>query len=191
VMADRIETGTFMLACAASGGRVRLIGTTPKNVEALTRHLRLAGVKVSVFKDALEVYSSGARPKPVNIITRPYPGFPTDLQAPWMAFMSRAAGRCRINERIFENRFMHAAELDRMGADIFVAEKKAVIRGVDALIGAPVMASDLRAGAALVVAALAAGGKTLVRRVYHIDRGYEKFEEKLRRLGADIERVQS
>ena len=160
-------------------------------MDALTRHLRLAGVKVSVFKDAVEINSSGLRPRPVNILTKPYPGFPTDLQAPWMAFMARARGLCYVNERVFENRFMHAAELGRMGADISVADKKAHIRGVEALLGAPVMASDLRAGAALVVAALAAGGKTLVRRVYHIDRGYEKFEDKLRRLGADIERVRS
>ena len=191
VMADRIETGTFMLACAAAGGRVRLSGVIPKTVDALTRHLRLAGVKVSVFKDAIEINSPGSRPRPVSIITRPYPGFPTDLQAPWMAFMARARGLCSVNERIFENRFMHAAELGRMGACISVADKKARVQGVEALLGAPVMASDLRAGAALVIAALAAGGKTLVRRIYHIDRGYEKFEDKLKRLGADIERVKS
>lgn len=191
VMADRIETGTFMLACAAAGGRVRLSGVIPKTVDALTRHLRLAGVKVSVFKDAIEINSSGSRPRPVSIITRPYPGFPTDLQAPWMAFIARARGLCSVNERIFENRFMHAAELGRMGAGISVADKKARIQGVETLLGAPVMASDLRAGAALVIAALAAGGKTLVRRIYHIDRGYEKFEDKLRRLGADIERVKT
>ncbi|HAF95018.1 MAG: UDP-N-acetylglucosamine 1-carboxyvinyltransferase [Elusimicrobia bacterium GWF2_52_66] len=191
VMADRIETGTFMLACAAAGGRVRLSGVIPKTVDALTRHLRLAGVEVSVFKDAIGINSSGSRPRPVSIITRPYPGFPTDLQAPWMAFMSRARGLCSVNERIFENRFMHAAELGRLGADISVAGKKARIQGVETLLGAPVMASDLRAGAALVIAALVAGGKTLVRRIYHIDRGYEKFEDKLRRLGADIERVKN
>ncbi|MCX5784912.1 MAG: UDP-N-acetylglucosamine 1-carboxyvinyltransferase [Elusimicrobia bacterium] len=191
VMPDRIETGTFMLACAAAGGRVRLSGAAPKTVDTLTRHLRLAGVKVSVFKDAVEINSGGGRPRPVNVLTRPYPGFPTDLQAPWMAFMVRARGVCSVNERIFENRFIHAAEFCRMGADISVLDKKAHIRGVDALLGAPVMASDLRAGAALVVAALAAKGKTLVRRVYHIDRGYERFEDKLRRLGADIERVKS
>ena len=191
VMPDRIETGTFMLACAAAGGRVRLSGAAPKTLDALTRHLREAGVKVSVFKDAVEINSGGERPRPVNVLTRPYPGFPTDLQAPWMAFMVRARGVCSIHERIFENRFIHAAELCRMGADISVTDKKAHIRGVDALLGAPVMASDLRAGAALVIAALTAKGKTLVRRVYHIDRGYEKFEDKLRRLGADIERVKS
>ncbi|HAH32509.1 MAG TPA: UDP-N-acetylglucosamine 1-carboxyvinyltransferase [Elusimicrobia bacterium] len=191
VMPDRIETGTFMLACAAAGGRVRLSGVVPKTVDVLTRHLRQAGIKVSAFKDAIEINSSGSKPRPVNIITRPYPGFPTDLQAPWMAFMTRARGACSVHERIFENRFIHAAEFCRMGADISVQDKTAHIRGVDALLGAPVMASDLRAGAALVIAALAAKGKTLVRRVYHIDRGYEKFEDKLRRLGADIERVKT
>jgi len=191
VMADRIETGTFMLACAAAGGRVRLTGVLPKTIDSLTRHLRLAGVGVEVSRDVIEVNSSGARPGPVNVITRPYPGFPTDLQAPWMAFMARSKGLCVINERIFENRFIHAAELCRMGADIAVSDKKARIRGVESLLSAPVMASDLRAGAALVIAALTAGGKTLVRRIYHIDRGYEKFEDKLRRLGADIERIKS
>lgn len=191
VMPDRIETGTFMLAAAAAGGRLKLLNTDIALVKPVARVLNKAGVKIFSERGAITVVSSGGRPDPVNIITRPHPGFPTDLQAPWMAFMARAKGSCEIQEAIFENRFMHAAELMRMGADIAVTDRKAVIRGVERLLGAPVMASDLRAGAALVVAALAARGRTVIRRVYHIDRGYEKIENKLRLAGARIERVKA
>jgi len=189
VMPDRIETGTFMLAAAAAGGTLKLLNTDIALVEPVARALKKAGVKITSEKGSITITSSGGRPKPVNIATKPHPGFPTDLQAPWMAFMARAKGSCEVHEAIFENRFMHAAELMRMGADITVTDRKAVIRGVERLLGAPVMASDIRAGAALIVAAVAAKGKSIIRRIYHIDRGYEKIESKLRLSGVRIERV--
>jgi UDP-N-acetylglucosamine 1-carboxyvinyltransferase len=191
VMPDRIETGTFMLVAAAAGGKLRLLKTNLAFVKPLAAALKNAGVGVTSEKGCITVESTGGRPKPVSIITRPHPGFPTDLQAPWMAFMARAKGECSAYEAIFENRFMHAAELMRMGADITVIDRRAVIRGVERLLGAPVMASDIRAGAALIVAASAAKGRTIIRRVYHIDRGYEKIEEKLRNSGVRIERVKA
>ncbi|MFA6434179.1 MAG: UDP-N-acetylglucosamine 1-carboxyvinyltransferase [Elusimicrobiales bacterium] len=189
VMPDRIETGTFMLAAAAAGGTLKLLNTDAALMTPVTGALKKAGVGVISEKGGITVSSSGGRPRPVSITTRPHPGFPTDLQAPWVAFMSRAEGVCEVHEAIFENRFMHAAELMRMGADITVTDRKAVIRGVDRLLGAPVMASDIRAGAALLVAAAAARGKSIIRRIYHIDRGYEKIENKLRLAGVRIERV--
>lgn len=191
VMPDRIETGTFMLAAAAAGGRLELTNTELSLVEPLARVMRRAGVHISASKGRITVVSSGARPKPVGIVTKPHPGFPTDLQAPWMAFMARVKGECEVNETIFENRFMHVAELMRMGADITLSGRKAVIRGVERLVGASVMASDIRAGAALIVAAVAAKGRTAIRRVYHIDRGYEKIEDKLRLAGVRIERMKN
>jgi len=191
VMPDRIETGTFMLAAAAAGGKLSLLNTGIALVEPLVRALRRAGVKVSAEKNGITVLSPGGRPRPVNITTEPHPGFPTDLQAPWMAFMARAKGICEVREEIFENRFMHAAELMRMGADISVMDRRAFIKGVPGLLGAPVMASDIRAGAALIVAAAAAKGRTVIRRVYHIDRGYEKIESRLRAAGIRIKRKRS
>jgi len=191
VMPDRIETGTFMLLCAAAGGRVRLLNTAPKTLTALIKAMQKAGVKINCFKDSMEVVAPHGRPRPVSVDTKPHPGFPTDLQAPWMVFMARANGTSEVHEHIFENRFMHAPELVRMGADITVAGQKAVVRGVPQLLGAPVMCSDIRAGAAMVVAAAAAKGKTLIRRIYHIDRGYEKLEHKLKDLGVDASRVKA
>ncbi|MDD2805949.1 MAG: UDP-N-acetylglucosamine 1-carboxyvinyltransferase [Elusimicrobiales bacterium] len=191
VMPDRIETGTFMLLCAAAGGRVRLLNTAPKTLTALIKAMQKAGVKINCFKDSMEVVAPHGRPKPVSVDTKPHPGFPTDLQAPWMVFMARANGTSEVHEHIFENRFMHAPELVRMGADITVLDRKAVVRGVPQLLGAPVMCSDIRAGAAMVVAAAAAKGKTLIRRIYHIDRGYEKLEHKLKDLGVDASRVKA
>jgi len=191
VMPDRIETGTFMLVAAAAGGTLKLTNTDMALVEPLARALTRAGVRIFEGKNDITVISSGARPKPVDIVTEPHPGFATDLQAPWMAFMARAEGSCDVTEEIFENRFMHAAELMRMGADITLMDRKAVIHGVQRLLGAPVMASDIRAGAALIVAAAAAKGQTVIRRVYHIDRGYEKIENKLRLAGVRIERVKA
>ncbi len=188
IMPDRIETGTFMLLCAAAGGRITLTGADSKPLAALTRAMRKAGVKITAGKNYITVDSPVSRPKPVDITTKPHPGFPTDLQAPWMAFMAQCSGACTINEKLFENRFMHVPELARMEADITVSGSKAYIRGVPGLMGAPVMASDLRAGAALVVAAAAARGTTVIRRIYHIDRGYEKLEMKLRDLGVDVRR---
>lgn len=189
VMPDRVETGTFMLAAAAAGGKLELTNTDIAIVEPLARVMRKAGVHISSGKGRIVVSSSGARPRPVSVVTRPHPGFPTDLQAPWMAFMSRVRGACEVNETIFENRFMHVSELMRMGADITLTGRKAVIKGVERLLGASVMASDIRAGAALIVAAAAAKGRTVIRRVYHVDRGYEKIENKLRLAGVRIERV--
>lgn len=188
VMPDRIETGTFILLCAAAGGKIKLSGADPRPLSALIRAVRKAGVKVYCGRDSITVDAEVSRPKPVNIVTKPHPGFPTDLQAPWMAFMSQCAGECEVHEKIFENRFMHVPELMRMEADITVSDRKAIIHGVPGLVGAPVMASDLRAGAALVVAAAAARGTSVIRRIYHIDRGYEKLEMKLRDLGVDVRR---
>ena len=190
VIPDRIETGTIMLAAAATGGSVRLLGVEPLHVHALTVKMRAAGALVREGKGQIAVSMKG-RPRPVSIATAPYPGFPTDLQAPWMAWMSLARGNSRVKETVFENRFMHAAELGRMGARIAVAGDTGVVQGVPALSGAPIMASDLRAGAALLIAALAAHGRTSVARVYHIDRGYERVEIKLRALGARIKRVKT
>jgi len=191
VMPDRIETGTFMLLAAAVGGKVKLLNAAPKNVDALIRAMKKAGVRITSYKDSIEVEASRGRLKAVNLSTQPHPGFPTDLQAQFMALMALADGTSVIRETIFENRFMHAPELVRMGADITIVDKKAVVRGVAELLGAPVMASDLRAGAALVVAAAAAKGKTLIRRIYHIDRGYEHLEHKLKDLGVDASRVKA
>ncbi len=190
VMPDRVETGTFMLLCAAAGGKIKLLNAAPKTLDALIRFMKKAGVKITVFKDAIEVEFHG-RPRPVSVVTKPHPGFPTDLQAPWMSFMARANGVSEVHEQIFENRFMHAPELIRMGADITVMDRKAVIRGVPSLLGAPVMASDIRAGAAMVVAAAAARGRSVIRRIYHIDRGYERLEHKLKDLGVDAARVKA
>ena len=191
VMPDRVETGTFMLLCAAAGGRVRLLNTAPKTLTALIKAMQKAGVRINCFKDSMEVIAPQGRPRPVSVVTRPHPGFPTDLQAPWMVFMAKANGTSEVQEHIFENRFMHAPELIRMGADITVADRKAVVRGVPQLLGAPVMCSDIRAGAAMVVAAAAAKGKSVIRRIYHIDRGYEKLEHKLKDLGVDASRVKA
>jgi UDP-N-acetylglucosamine 1-carboxyvinyltransferase len=190
VIADRIETGTFMLAAAATSGSVRLLGVEPAHVHALTAKMRAAGALVREGRGQLTVSMKG-RPRPVPVATAPYPGFPTDLQAPWTAWMSLARGNSRVKETVFENRFMHAAELARMGARIAVSGDTGLVQGVPALSGAPIMASDLRAGAALLVAALAAHGRTTVARVYHIDRGYERIEAKLRSVGARIRRVRS
>lgn len=190
VIPDRLETGTFLLFCAAAGGRVRLERVQPLHVRALLARLKAAGARVRVRGAAIEMaWPPGRRPKPVGIRTEPYPGFPTDLQAPWMALMCRAAGRAVIREDIFERRFLHAAELARMGGHISVDGRTASVQGVPALHGAPVMASDIRAGAALLTAALSARGRTEVQRVYHIDRGYQSIEVKLRSLGARIKRL--
>jgi UDP-N-acetylglucosamine 1-carboxyvinyltransferase len=188
VIPDRIETGTFMLAAAATGGSVRLQDAEPAHVRALTVKMRAAGAVVREGRGTIAVSMKG-RPQPVSLGTAPYPGFPTDLQAPWMAWMALSRGSSRVQETVFENRFMHAAELARMGARITVSGKTASVHGVPGLSGAPIMASDLRAGAALLVAALAASGRTTVARVYHIDRGYERIEAKLRAAGARIRRV--
>jgi len=190
VIPDRIETGTLLIAAAAAGGTVFLRGADAGQLTALLGALRKAGARVRAGAAGIRISSQG-RPRAVSIQTRPHPGFPTDLQAPWMAYMTLGRGSCRIREDIFERRFIHAAELGRMGARIDVRGRTAAVTGVPALEGAGVMASDIRAGAALVVAGLAARGRTYVQRVYHIDRGYERLERTLRRLGARIRRVRA
>ena len=187
VCPDRIETGTYMIASAITGGDVKIINCLPKQVENLTHKLRQAGVAVEQNKTSLRITSDGSF-NGVNIKTQPYPGFATDLQAQFMALMTLARGQSIIVETIFENRFMHVAELNRMGADITVQGHKVLVRGVKRLSGAKLMATDLRASASLVLAALAAEGKSVISRVYHIDRGYSGMEDKLYRLGAKISR---
>ncbi len=189
VIADRLEAGTFMIAAAATQGRVDLIGAKPEHLKDTIAKLRACGVKVKTGIRKISVVSEGHTIKPVSIKTGPYPGFSTDLQALWMSLMCLADGESEIEETIFENRFLHAAELLRMGASISVHGSHARVLGVKNLIGAPIMASDIRGGAALLVAALSAQGKSVLQRVYHIDRGYEKIEDKLSGLGASIQRV--
>ena len=188
VMPDRIEAGTFMIAAAMTGGDVRIRNMRLEHLDALTFKLQDAGVEVLSRDNAVEVRGP-ERIRPVNIKTRPYPGFPTDMQAQFMTLMCLADGASVISENIFENRFMHVAELLRFGADILVEGNSATVKGVRQLSGAPVMATDLRASASLVLAALAADNTTEISRIYHLDRGYERIEEKLKGLGADIERV--
>ena len=187
VIADRIEAGTFAVAGALPGNDVTVRGCAPAHLEALVEKLRGVGADVAEVSGGLRVVGDG-RPRPVDVRTAPHPGFPTDMQAQMMVLLCLADGSSRIAETVFENRFMHVQELLRLGADITVDGKTAVVRGVPMLSGAPVMASDLRASAALVLAGLAAQGTTEVLRVYHLDRGYERIEEKLAPLGARIRR---
>ncbi|MBU1296565.1 MAG: UDP-N-acetylglucosamine 1-carboxyvinyltransferase [Gammaproteobacteria bacterium] len=189
VMPDRIETGTFLVAAAITGGKVRVIDTNVKSLEAVLSKLEEAGAKVTCGDDWIEVDMEGRRPNAVNISTAPYPAFPTDMQAQFVALNSIANGVGRVIENIFENRFMHVDEMLRMGADIEVNGNTAIVRGCERLKGAPVMATDLRASASLVLSALVAEGDTKIDRIYHIDRGYECIEEKFGSLGAKISRV--
>ncbi|MBI3989253.1 MAG: UDP-N-acetylglucosamine 1-carboxyvinyltransferase [candidate division NC10 bacterium] len=188
VIPDRIEAGTFTVAAAITGGEVLIEDCRPAHLEAVTAKLQEAGVEVEVGEDALRVRSFG-RPKAVNLQTQPFPGFATDMQAQFMALMAIADGRSLITEAVFETRFMHVNELLRMGADIKVVGNVAFVQGVPVLSGAPVMATDLRASASLVLAGLVARGRTTVSRIYHLDRGYEAMEKKLSAIGARIERV--
>ena len=188
VIPDRIETGTFLIAAGMTGGDIRILGCEPNHNEALIAKLRDAGMKIEAQGDVLRA-SGGDIVKSVDVQTLPYPGFPTDLQAQIMALMALGNGLSVITETIFENRFMHVGEMMRMGADITIQGKTAIVRGVPKLRGAPVMATDLRASASLILAGLAAEGTTTLSRVYHIDRGYQRIEEKLSALGADIRRV--
>ena len=189
VIPDRIETGTYAVAAAMAGGEVRLTKTRADFVEALLQKIEEAGVDVERTNDGLIVRRNGARLKAVDVETDPYPGFATDLQAQFMALMTLAEGESVIRETIFENRFMHAPELMRLGADISVSGGEARVRGVDQLKGAQVMATDLRASVSLVIAGLAAQGETVVGRVYHLDRGFERLEEKLNACGANVRRL--
>jgi UDP-N-acetylglucosamine 1-carboxyvinyltransferase len=189
IIPDRIETGTYLMAAAATAGEVRLAGTRIDLVAALVRALEAAGVEVSPTADGLSVRRRASSLEGVDIMTEPYPGFPTDLQAQIMALMATARGASMITETIFENRFMHVPELARMGANINIHGASALVRGVPTLMGAPVMATDLRASVSLVLAGLVATGETVINRVYHLDRGYERLEEKLAACGARIERL--
>ncbi len=187
IIPDRIEAGTFMVAAALTGGDVLLEQCLPEHLDAVIGKLRQAGVEVIAEPGGVRVRAQG-RPRAVDITTQPYPGFPTDMQAQFMVLMAVASGQSRITETIFENRFMHVPELGRMGADVQVTGRVAVVRGVPRLSGAQVMATDLRASASLVLAGLVADGTTEVLRVYHLDRGYERLERKLAKLGARIHR---
>jgi UDP-N-acetylglucosamine 1-carboxyvinyltransferase len=188
VMPDRIETGTYLAAVAAAGGKVRLAGAAPDTIGATVEKLVEAGARIAVGADTIEI-EMDARPDAVSLTTAPYPGFATDMQAQFTALDCIAAGTGTITETIFENRFMHALELQRLGADISIQGNTAVVKGVERLQGAKVMATDLRASASLVVAGLVAQGETLIDRIYHLDRGYEALEKKLSALGAKIARV--
>jgi UDP-N-acetylglucosamine 1-carboxyvinyltransferase len=188
VMPDRIETGTYLAAAAAAGGKVRLIGAAPDSLDATLEKLRESGARISAGADFIEIEAE-RRPAAVSIRTAPYPGFATDMQAQFMALATIAEGTALITETIFENRFMHALELQRLGADISIQGNTALVRGVERLQGAAVMATDLRASAGLVIAALVADGQTEIQRIYHLDRGYEGLEKKLSALGAKVERL--
>ena len=189
VLPDRIETGTFLVAAAMTGGRVTVRRTRPDTLDAVIDKLKQAGADITIDGDRITLDMQGRRPRSVDLTTAPHPAFPTDMQAQFMALNCIADGVGVINETIFENRFMHVSELQRLGADIRVEGHTAIVRGVKRLSGAPVMATDLRASASLVLAGLVAEGTTTIDRIYHLDRGYENIEEKLSGLGAKIRRI--
>jgi UDP-N-acetylglucosamine 1-carboxyvinyltransferase len=191
VMPDRIESGTYLVAAAITGGRIRIKRTRPGHLDAVLMKLEEAGADIQTGPDWIELDMGGRRPAAVDMRTAPYPAFPTDMQAQFCALNAVADGTGTVIETVFENRFMHAQELQRMGAELSVEGNTAIIRGVERLAGAPVMATDLRASASLVLAGLVADGVTIVDRIYHIDRGYECIEEKLCQLGAEIRRLPS
>ena len=189
VLPDRIETGTYLVAAAMTGGKVRAVNAAPDTLEAVLIKLAEAGASIQTGDDWIEIDMQGRRPRAIDVRTAPYPAFPTDMQAQFCAMNAVAEGVGTITETIFENRFQHVLEMQRMGADIQLEGHTAICTGVERLNAAPVMATDLRASAGLVLAALAADGETVVDRIYHVDRGYERIEEKLRQLGASIRRV--
>lgn len=189
VLPDRIETGTYAMAVAMAGGDVTLENTDMALLDTALESLRRAGADISATSNGIRVQRNGGGIKPVDVVTDPFPGFPTDLQAQFMALMTRSGGISHITETIFENRFMHVQELARLGAKISLSGQTARIEGVERLKGAPVMATDLRASVSLVIAGLAAEGETLVSRIYHLDRGFERLEDKLTRCGAIVERI--
>ena len=193
VIADRVETGTYLIAAAATGGRIKVRDANPEHLEVVIGKLREAGAKLTIESNSIELDMEGRRPKAVSLVTAPYPAFPTDLQAQIVALNCIAEGTGTIKETIFENRFMHVHEMNRMGAKIKLEGNNttAIVEGVPVLTGAPVMANDLRASVSLVIAGLVAQGDTIVDRIYHIDRGYEQVEEKLQNLGANIRRIAS
>jgi UDP-N-acetylglucosamine 1-carboxyvinyltransferase len=189
VLPDRIETGTYAMAVAMTGGDVLLEGARPELLQSALDVLKQTGAEITATNDGIRVKRNGSGIAPVDVTTAPFPKFPTDLQAQFMALMTRAKGTSRITETIFENRFMHVQELARLGARIALDGETATVEGVDKLKGAPVMATDLRASVSLVIAGLAAEGETMVNRVYHLDRGFERLEDKLGACGAAIQRV--
>ncbi|MDA0705477.1 MAG: UDP-N-acetylglucosamine 1-carboxyvinyltransferase [Proteobacteria bacterium] len=189
VLPDRIETGTYLVGAAMTGGHIRVEDTAPETLDAVLIKLREAGADITVGDNWIDLDMHGARPTAVNVRTAPYPAFPTDMQAQFCALNAVAIGTGTVTETIFENRFQHVLELQRMGANIRLEGNTAICTGVERLTAAPVMATDLRASASLVLAGLAAEGQTLVDRIYHVDRGYERIEEKLLQLGATIRRV--
>jgi UDP-N-acetylglucosamine 1-carboxyvinyltransferase len=191
IMPDRIETGTYLVAAAVTAGRVRVKRTRPEHLDAVLQKLVEAGAEIDVGADWIDLDMRGHRARAVDVKTAPYPGFPTDMQAQFCALNSIAEGSAVITETIFENRFQHALELQRLGANLTIEGNTVICRGTPYLTGAQVMATDLRASASLVLAGLAARGRTLVERIYHIDRGYERIEEKLSQLGAEIKRLPS
>lgn len=193
VIADRVEAATYLIAAAATGGHVKMRDVIPEHLDVVTSKLREAGADVTIGEDWIDLDMGGRRPKAVSLVTAPYPGFPTDLQAQFLAMNTIAEGTATVKETIFENRFMHVHEMNRMGAKIRLEGNNttAIVEGVSVLEAAPVMANDLRASVSLVIAALIADGDTVVNRIYHIDRGYEQVEEKLQNLGAKIKRIQS
>ena len=187
-MPDRIESGTFLVAAAVTRGHVRTKNTRPDLLDAVLLKLAEAGARIETGPDWIELDMEGRRPKAVNLRTAPFPAFPTDMQAQMMVLNTVAEGTGSVVETVFENRFMHALELQRMGAHITIEGNTAIVEGVEKLVGAPVMATDLRASASLIIAGLVAEGETEVDRIYHIDRGYECIEEKLSQIGATIRR---
>lgn len=189
IMGDRIESGTFLAAGFATGGKVRVEGIEPVHLESVLVKFEDSGASIVRGADFIEIDSAGGRPRATDITTLPFPGFPTDMQAQFMALMAVSEGTSIITETIFENRFMHVSELSRLGADIAIRGNTALIKGQPKLLGAPIMATDLRASASLILGGLCAEGETVVDRIYHLDRGYEGMEHKLSRLGADIERI--
>ena len=188
IIPDRIEAGTFMIAAGITNGEINILGCNPQHLEALINKLRDTGMTITPIDGGLKV-AAGPKIHSVDVKTIPYPGFPTDLQAQIMAYMAIGSGLSVITETVFENRFMHVSELIRMGADITIQGGSAIVRGVPTLYGAQIMATDLRASASLILAALIAEGTTEISRIYHIDRGYENIEKKFSALGADIQRV--
>jgi len=190
VIPDRIETGTYLIAAAIAGGWLVLTDTDARFLTTVIDKLKKTGMNIETNEKHIKIVHPARPLKPVSVRTAVYPGFPTDLQAQWLALMATVPGRSTVTETIFENRFLHVAELRRLGADLTIVDNKVLVNGGKKLVGAPVMVSDLRAGAALVLAGLAASGKTIINRVYHLDRGYENLEKKLSRVGAEIKRVQ-
>lgn len=189
IVPDRIETGTFLVGAAVTRGKIKVVGTVPGLLSAVLEKLKEAGAQITTGEDWIALDMLGQRPRSVSITTAPYPDFPTDMQAQFCVLNALASGTAKVTETVFENRFMHVSELQRMGADMSIDGNAVTIRGVDRLRGAPVMATDLRASASLILAALMADGETEISRVYHIDRGYERIEEKFHHLGAVVKRV--